>query len=450
VSTFRSLIVASVAAVAALAAAAPAAASAVPLPRDDPFYAIPAGIAGLPNGAILKSRAVNVSALAVPLPVKAWELEYKSLDNHNGPTAMVTTVMVPMTRWAGGGQRPLVSYQVAEDGADSKCAASYALHAGLASLRTESNASTETALIALALARGWAVAASDYEGPDSHFLAAPEEAHGVLDGIRAALAFAPAGFSAGTPVGLWGYSGGGYATSVAALLQPDYAPELHLAGAAIGSPTASVRAEVTAFSGSIAGGAIAMAIAALDRAYPEQRLEQYLNAAGRAAIGASAHDCLVGAAARFPFARVQDWEASPDAIDLPPMTRFLDSISPEFMPGHPAIPVLLYHDRTDEFAPIAPALDMAARWCAAGTPVQVHIEPVGEHIAYETLGAPRAMAYLAQRFAGRPPPTDRCPDADGALWGQPSAVRPFGRDAKGAPAYQGVGRASASASAGTG
>jgi pimeloyl-ACP methyl ester carboxylesterase len=400
----RLLLCAAVAVITASAATAAAAAVTL-LPDEDPFYAVPPGIATLPDGAILKSRAVRVSALVLPLPVNAWELQYKSLDNHDRATAMVTTVMVPRAPWRGHGPRPLVSYQVAEDGADAKCAASYALHGGLASLQTESNASTETALIAVALARGWAVVASDYEGPDSHFFAAPEEAHGVLDGIRAALAFGPAGFAPTTPVGMWGYSGGGYATSVAALAAPAYAPELHLAGAAIGSPTASVRAEVTAFSGSIAGGAIAMAIAALDRAYPEQHLEQYLNPAGRAAIAASAHDCLVEAARRFPFAKVGQWEATPDAIDQPGVTRFLSSISPEFMSGHPTIPVLLYHDRTDEFAPIGPALDMASRWCARGTPVDVHVEPIGEHIAYETLGAPRAMAYLAARFAGDAAPT---------------------------------------------
>jgi pimeloyl-ACP methyl ester carboxylesterase len=385
--------------------AAGAAHAQVPLPTDDPFYAVPAGIGGVADGTILRSRPVDVSTLGLPLPVRAWQLEYKSLDNHDQPTAMVTTVMVPLAGWAGPGPRPVVSYQVAEDGADSKCSVSYALRAGLLGLQTMSNAATETLLIATALARGWAVVASDYEGPRSDFFAASEEAHGVLDGIRAARAFKPAGFGPKTPIAMWGYSGGGYATTVAALLQPSYAPELPLAGAAIGSPTADVKAEMFAFNGSIAGGAIAMAIAALNRAYPEQHIDRYLNAQGRDAIAASRGDCLIGAAMRFPFARIEAWEATPDAINQPALTKFLRSISPRFMPGHPTIPVLIYHDLTDEFAPSGPALEMAARWCAARATVQVHREPLGEHIAYEVLGAPLAMSYLADRFAGKPAPS---------------------------------------------
>ena len=383
----------------AIAATAAVARADVPLPSADPFYAVPARIAEVPNGTILRSRSVAVSATGLPLPAVAWELEYKSLDAHDAPTAMVTTVMVPTAPWSGSGPRPLVSYQVAEDGADAKCAASYALHAGLAALQTASNASGETTLIASALARGWAVAAPDYEGPDSHFLAAPEEAHGVLDGIRAALAFRPAGLAARTPVGLWGYSGGGYATSVAALWQPRYAPDLHLAGAAVGSPAASVQAEVTAFSGSIAGGAIAMAIAALARAYPEQHLQGYLNAAGRQAVAASAHDCLVEAAIRYPLATVEQWASHPGALNQPALTAFLRSISPESIPGHPRIPMLLYHDVTDQFAPIKPALDMFVRWCAAGTPVQVHQEPVGS--TSHTRRSARRWRWITSRRASR-------------------------------------------------
>jgi pimeloyl-ACP methyl ester carboxylesterase len=376
----------------------------VPSPDNDPFYAVPNGIAGLANGTIIKSRAVSVSSIGVPLPARAWQLQYKSLDVQGRPTAMVTTVMIPTAAWTGSGPRPLVSYQVAEDGADQKCAASYALDGGLAAGETESNAYAETGLIALALARGWAVVASDYEGPTSAFLAAPEEAHGVLDGIRAALAFGPAGFSAKTQVATWGYSGGGYATSVAALYQPSYAPGLHIVGAAVGSPAASVEAEVNAFNGSVAGGAIPMSIAAIERAYPGENIGQYLNAAGRAAVTATAHDCLEEAAEQYPLGNLDEWEAKPNALEQPALVNFLNSISPEFMPGHPAIPIFLYTDKTDEFAPASASLAMAANWCARGSTVDVHLDPVGEHIAYEEIGAPFAMAYLSDRFSGAAAP----------------------------------------------
>jgi pimeloyl-ACP methyl ester carboxylesterase len=379
---------------------ASAARAAMPPPSQDPFYDVPAKLGKLANGKVLKSREIEASAAGVPLQASAWQLQFKSLDAHNRPTAIVTTVLVPDVPWTGPGERPVVSYQTAEDSADSKCAVSYALSGGTDALQTESNAATETPNLEAPLSRGWAVVAPDYQGPHSAFLAAPEEAHGVLDSLRAAVAFKPAGFSRKTPLGIWGYSGGGYATSVAALFQPSYAPKLNIVGAAIGAPAVSVRAEIDAFSGSVAGGAIGMGIAALKRAYPEAHLGGYLSDAGRAAVAASAHDCLAEAAQRYPFESIEDLEARPGILDEPKLDAFLRSISPRYMPGHPEIPIFHYHDATDEFAPLDPALATMRRWCRRGSTVDVHVDPAGEHVAYLGVGAPLAISYLADRFAG--------------------------------------------------
>ena len=84
----------------------------------------------------------------------------------------------------------------------------------------------EEPLIGQALTMGWAVVVPDYEGPDSQWTAGTQAGHAVLDGIRAALRFGPAGLAGpSTPVGLWGYSGGAQATARATELQPGYAPD---------------------------------------------------------------------------------------------------------------------------------------------------------------------------------------------------------------------------------
>jgi len=107
-------------------------ATAVPLPDQDPFYAVPAGIAGLQNGTIVKARPVDASAYfgLVPMLASAWQVQYKSVDTHFRATAVVATIMVPNAPWSGSGPRPLVSYQTAEDGVGSKCSPSYALRGG--------------------------------------------------------------------------------------------------------------------------------------------------------------------------------------------------------------------------------------------------------------------------------------------------------------------------------
>ncbi len=70
------------------------------------------------------------------------------------------------------------------------------------------------------------------EGMQSQFIAGPQAGHAVLDGVRAALSYVPAGLSRDTPIGLWGYSGGGQASGWAAYLKDSYAPELNVKGAA--------------------------------------------------------------------------------------------------------------------------------------------------------------------------------------------------------------------------
>ena len=240
-------------ALAALCVAVPAAQARVPAPDDDPFYAVPGNVGTLADGAIIASRSITATAMSVPMPAKAWQVLYKTVDNTGTPTATVTTIMVPDARWTGAGPRPVVSYQTAEDGAGTKCAPSYAIRGGLAAA---SNSSAETLLMLQALQRGWTVVAPDYEGPRSMFLGAEGEARGVLDGLRAARAFAPAGIDPSAPLGLWGYSGGGFASSVAAQMQPRHAPELKLSGVALGGVVADLRATIHAFSGSAVGGAL--------------------------------------------------------------------------------------------------------------------------------------------------------------------------------------------------
>jgi hypothetical protein len=406
------LAAAAVVAASAGAASAGAAGATVPLPTSDPFYAVPAGIAGLANGTVLASRAINAVAGPVPMPAHAWEVKYKTLDNHGHATATVTTVLVPDAAWTGIGERPLVSYQTAEDGVGAKCSPSYALHAGLASGDSDSDA--ETSEMYLALLKGWAVVAPDYEGLHSDFLGAAGEAHGVLDGITAALHFKPAGFTSKTPVAMWGYSGGALATSLAAQSQPGYARHLRFAAIALGGEVPDIKATLNAFNGTDAGGGIVVGLVGLDRSYPGWHLEQYLNAAGRQVLAANQSACIADTVASYPFLNISNYVSNPNFENLPQLTAELHSASPLWIPGTPSAPVYDYHATGDELAPVGPDRELAARYCAAGVRVD-HVEfPVGEHISEVVTGAPGALSYLADRFAGEPAP-DTCP---------PGSVRP--------------------------
>lgn len=396
------LIASALAAVLALVfAPAPAGAAAGPLPEDDPFYAVPSNIASYPNGAVIDSRSITATGLSVPLPARAWQLKYRTTDNKGKPSATVTTVLVPLLPWLGKGARPLVSYQTAEDAVSSKCAPSYGLRAGLPG--GVNNASAEALVMASALANGWALSVPDYEGPHSQFLVAKTEAYGVLDGLRAARNFAPAGISENAPIGLWGYSGGSFASSVAAQYQARYAPELPIKAVVLGGYVASVRETIDAFDGSPFGGAIPMGIHGFDRGYPELDLRSYLSERGQDLFDATVDDCITDAVPRAPFLTVADIEAEPGALDRPEIAGMLMANSPLGIAGVPQAPVYHYHAILDELAPIEPARENLRRFCRAGVIVTSVQNPIGEHLTEVAVGVPGALAYLSATFAGARP-----------------------------------------------
>ncbi|MFD3591480.1 lipase family protein [Nocardia sp. NPDC058640] len=345
---------AAVGAVFALVAACAGGAAAVPLSEQDSFYAEPVGLADLPNGTVVASRAIEPESFGLPLPAHAWQVQYKTIDNDGAPRAYVATVLVPQAQWNGVGPRPLLSYQVAEDGVGSKCAPSYALRGGIDD--APSNAYAETGIIRLALQQGWALVVPDYLGPDSDLFGADGTAHGVLDGIRAASAFTPAAIDPAAPIGMWGYSGGAQATAVAAQAHSTYAPDLRLSGVALGGVVADLESTISDFSGGIAGGAVAVGLVGLNRSYPEADVAQYLNESGRAILAASQSDCLLDAGLAHPFL-------------------------------------------------IEAARALAEKYCTAGVPVQLVENPVGEHGTEAVVGLPTALTYLSDRFAAKPAPS---------------------------------------------
>ena len=375
------------------------------MPEADPFYAVPDNIANYRDGQVIRSRQIKGMLWALPLPVNVWQIEYRTEDNHGRPSATVTTVLEPTTPWKGPGARPLISYQTAEDGVAGKCAPSYQIRAGAQAEPT--NATAETSEMFMAAEQGWAVTAPDYEGPQSEFLVAKTEAHGVLDAIRATLSFRPAGLSKHSPVGLWGYSGGSFASVVAAEYQSSYAPDLTFRAIALGGLVGSVRASINDFDGTVFGGAIAMGINGFIRGFPKLDIWKYLNATGRRDVKGASHDCISDAVPRYPALSFKQMESVPHALDVGPIARMLRANSPLGIKGTPTAPIYDYHAVGDELAPLHPALALLHRFCDAGVVVQ-HVQTlVGEHISEVVTGEPGAMRFFTNRFAGKKP-IDTC------------------------------------------
>src|SRR4029450_2829739 len=101
----------------------------IPSPDDDAFYAAPAGFEARAPGTILRSRSVTVTGLGIPLPVRSTQMLVRSTDAKGQPTAVVSTLMLPLTIYFG--RRPLLSYQPATDSLGDQCNPSSLLRLGL-------------------------------------------------------------------------------------------------------------------------------------------------------------------------------------------------------------------------------------------------------------------------------------------------------------------------------
>ena len=399
-SVRKTVLISAVAAAAAACLATPASAvpGAVPPPASDPFYAVPPDLEHVPVGTVLRWRHVQLPQSDGPLAATAWQVLYRTTDNHWRPTATVETVLVPdfapVPRRAA---RPLLSYQVPEDGLAQTCAPSYQLRLG-----TADTIQADDANIGAALSQGWTVVVPDYEGPNSEYLGASGTAHEVLDGIRAALRFGPAGVSRRSPIGLWGYSGGAEATALAAQAQRRYAPELLVTAIATGGLLADGNATLETLSGTVYSGDIPFALAALERSYPEAHVQQYMNATAQADADAVSNVCTTDAVEKGPFfVTLAQLEAYQGALTTGPFYQLAHDITPVGISGTPTAPVYDYHGTLDQLTPIPGDRQVMRKYCAAGAVVQ-HVESPADHGTEATEGAPGALSFLEHRFAGLP------------------------------------------------
>ena len=397
-----------------------ASARADPLPPDtDPFYTAPASLSSYEPGAIIRSRVVDVSLGPLPLSAlgaTSYQLLYRTSDPSGQPVANATTVIVPGSPAPAGG-RELVSLQDAEDSLTTNCAPSYQLQVGE---RDNQDMLAElTAAAPSQLAAGRVLVVPDIYGPQSEFLVKDMEAHAILDSLRAVEQFAPAKVAARqTPAALVGYSGGGHETMAAAELQPAYAPELNLVGAAAGGTPAGDRESFDYLDGRTGSGVVMGAMIALERAYPDLRWSALLNDYGRSVAareeeGPGCVDPVVSGSDR-----VRAWTTVRDPLGLPRIARAIAANA--LGRAAPTTPTFLYVSQHDELISLADSDKLAARYCARGARIDYYRDPIkyegplGDHTEAAVAGfIPRALSYLDERFLGLAAPSN-CASRRGA------------------------------------
>jgi hypothetical protein len=251
------------------------------------------------------------------------------------------------------------------------------------------------------LPKNWAIAVPDFEGPKSEFMVGPQAGRAVLDGIRAVRNFRVHGISRASRWALYGYSGGANATGWAAQMQPAYAPDVRLAGAAMGGTPADPKAVARYIDGGLFAGFEAAATASIITEYPaETDYQAIINAQGRADLQAAEGKCVDQLLTAFPFHKLASDSTIPDPLDFPPVAAVLATDTLGW--SAPDTPVYDYHADTDEIVPVAQDDALTRAWCAHGGTLQIDRDLIGEHAEEAIARQSSVLTFLANRFAGTP------------------------------------------------
>ncbi|KAL1958639.1 hypothetical protein VTO42DRAFT_3982 [Malbranchea cinnamomea] len=372
-----------------------------PLPTEDPFYEVPSDFESAAPGTILKQREVPYPIAAfnrVPINIaSAHHVMYRSADNFGNATVAVTTILVPHD----ANFKKVLSYQFAEDSSSPNCAPSYALQKDHEDLGT-STTQAEFLLVVAALSNGWVVTTPDFEGLEGAFLANRRAGYAVLDGIRATLSSTEfTGVSPDARVVLWGYSGGSLASGFAAELQPSYAPELNIVGAALGGTVPEIYPVLTLANKSKHSGLIPAGILGISYEYEDvwPILDEQLVPETRDDFLRAASQCL---AENNRFYENKDILSYFKDRNIFEQSRFQEIVNENSMGHHtPTIPLLVYKADKDEVSAAQNTTELVAKYCAEGAIVRHNRDGTSDHASLAIIGAPDVLIWLNDRLNGK-------------------------------------------------
>ncbi|KAH8671448.1 secretory lipase-domain-containing protein [Xylariales sp. PMI_506] len=367
----------------------------IPIPPSrDSWYAPPDGWEEASPGTVLKVRpAQGALGLTVPYFGRAWNILYATSDSYYQPAWAVTTLIEPEV--VNPDQNVLVSYQIAYDSCDVNTGPSYTLSKFAAYGNIPPNNLDEMGDL---LTEGWYVTVPDYEGPLAAFIAGIGNGHMVIDALRSSLST-----DLGLPgipdarLGMWGYSGGAYATEFAAELQPLYAADIEIAATALGGTTPNTFSVFRNVTGSPQAGLIPPGIIGQTQGNPTVQdyiFGQLVPATKRKFL--SAYNLTIDDTIQLffnedIFSYFVDGAAT---FDDPDVVAVMDDLGIMGNHGTPSGPIFIYKAIGDEVSPINETDALVAQYCAAGVPILYERNTVGNHESEQPSGEGSAVDWM--------------------------------------------------------
>lgn len=374
-------------------------------PVHDPFYLPPEGFESSPPGTILRSREppfpIAAFSIAEVSLASAHQLLFRGTDTFGNPIVAASTVLVPHN----ADPTKLLSYQVVQDSASPNCVPSFALqfHAAHDNFLGLMIPQIEIVFLSSVLSRGWIVTVPDHLGTKAAFLANNLSGHIVLDNIRAALKSSNLTHLAADPaITLWGYSGGSLASGFAAELQHTYAPELKIAGAALGGTVPEILPVVKAVNKGAFAGLIPSGIQGLVNEYPqlEPLVEGYVFPEKLDGFRKTKDFCMAENLLHYLNHDIYSYVNDTSIFEGPEVTKvFRENAMGQHVPK---MPLLIYKSANDKVSPVNDTDALAAKYCERGADVEYKRDKLSEHLALWFAGAPDAIIWLTDRMNGVP------------------------------------------------
>jgi acetyl esterase/lipase len=363
--------------------------------QTDFYQAAPSDLPGRAGTLIRQEPSTRA-----PLGATAYRVLYRSTGLNGEPIAVSGTVIVPAGPKPPGGW-PVVAWAHPTSGIVPICAPSLAVFKfeQIQGLRDM-------------LRHGYVVTATDYPGlgtPGPHpYLVGVSEGRAVLDSVRAAENLVG---ESGAPAALWGHSQGGQAVLYAGLLAARYAPDLHLVGVAAAAPAHDI-VTLMPDDESTGGGKnlLAMTLWSWAHVYGAP-MDAVVDPAALPTINRLAQSCLESPVDIRPRKRdanaLQRRFLSVDNLtQIEPWRTLLARNTIGTLP--PSLPIFIAQGEDDQTVRPQVTQSFVSRLCAAGSRVSLMLMPGVGHGAAAMKSTLAAVDWMADRFAGDPPPND-CP-----------------------------------------
>lgn len=344
-------------------------------------------------------RLISATPIVPDAPnSRGWRITYESQDSNARPIQVAGIVYVPEGRAPAGGW-PVIAWAHGSWGLGDNC-----------TLALDPAVWTQSPFLRTLLARGYAVAATDYAGFSTGglnpYLVGDVTGYAVIDNVRAALQIRGAG--TGRNFAVWGESQGGHAAIWTGQVWRGYAPGLNLVGIAAAAPPTDLAANL--------GGKTDPTIRAFLTAYTGASWEKYYGADLRTFTGPVGADLIRRIAKNcvslkgFKFSTqigILRLRGFLKGVDLPTVDPWRDLIARNSVSRAPtSAPLLIAQGGKDVVVSPDVTRTYARELCRQGQKLRFIWKPSMQHQDSAKETASETITWIGDRFAGRPLPND--------------------------------------------